>query len=552
MSKPRTIRRSRAIAIGVATAAVVLSLGVLAARRPAGSQSVSASCSPGTNVETTKGPVCGTRSNDVTTYRGIPYAAPPVGRLRWKSPRQHKPWKKTLQATTEANKCPTPGVPPSSAPGTGTSEDCLYLTIQRPANAKPGERLPVMYEIHGGGFLGQAGIDNGENLVRRGRVEYVYVGYRLGILGFLAHKALGKHSGNYGIQDQQAGLKWVQQNISRFGGDPHNVTIFGASAGGASVCDQVASPTAAGLFQKGISVSGFYNYQHDTIWPKADCKSTYYTEEHAQAVGARFAKKVGCTDDHIAVCLRKTPVDKLVRNGGQFIDPAAGGTVGPIIDGSTLTMAPKRAFATGHVNHVKLIADVGQDEFNGGVYENHPDRPMVIATTAAGYRKLVREQFHSWAPKVIRHYPLTRYRSPYVAYRTVMADSASVCPLLKTADALSAHIPVWIDLNADTGIPAASKRPLGALHGGTSRLVHYPSSELAPGQRALQNQLLAEWINFARAGRPNSRSAPSWTRYRPGHRTVLSLRSAAASRLVFAHAIGIQHHCTFWNKVTHY
>lgn len=148
------------------------------------------------------------------------------------------------------------------------SEDCLYLKIVRPGHLSRGKSLPVMVEIHGGGFVGEALTDHGSNLVRRG-VIYVYPSYRLGILGFLAEKALGKHSGDYGLQDQQAALRWVKQNISAFGGDPDNITVFGESAGGASVCALATSPTARGLFEKGISLSGFYNYNTNNVWPRA-------------------------------------------------------------------------------------------------------------------------------------------------------------------------------------------------------------------------------------------------------------------------------------------
>jgi len=154
-----------------------------------------------------------------------------------------------------------------------------------------------MYEIHGGGFLGEAQTDNGANLVSTGPVIYVYVKYRLGILGFLADKALGPHSGDYGLQDQQAALRWVRQNIAAFGGNPHNVTIFGESAGGASVCDQVASPRARGLFRRGISISGFYNFNVNTIWWPADCKSKLLTEAQAQKLGAAFAAAVSGTSE---------------------------------------------------------------------------------------------------------------------------------------------------------------------------------------------------------------------------------------------------------------
>jgi para-nitrobenzyl esterase len=162
-----------------------------------------------------------------------------------------------------------------------------------------------MVEFHGGGFLGEFRDDDGTNLIHSGPAIYVYVGYRLGILGFLADSALGAHSGDYGLMDQPAALRWVKDNIAGFGGDSHNVTIFGESAGGASVCDQVASPTANGLFERGISISGFYNFNVNTIWSQADCKSKLQTEAQAQRVGAKFAASVGCGNaSDIAACLR--------------------------------------------------------------------------------------------------------------------------------------------------------------------------------------------------------------------------------------------------------
>src|SRR6201996_3392706 len=396
------------------------------------------SCAAGTTVQTKAGPVCGLTANSITSYLDIPFAAAPVGNLRWQPPQPHAPWTTTLQATTAAPECPSPGFPPGQPPATGTSEDCLYLKVEIPVGTKPGEKLPVMYEVHGGGFLGTALTNDGDNLVKSGKVVYVFANYRLGILGFLADKALGAHSGDYGLQDQQAGLRWVQQNIASFGGNPGDVTVFGESAGGASTCDQVASPTAKGLFDKAISVSGFYNYQDNIVWSKADCKSAYFTEAQAQKAGAQFASKVGCgSATDVAACLRSVPEATLVEDGGQYTEPTAGGTIGPIVNGTTLTMSPAKAFATGYVNHVELISDVGGDEFNGGVYSNTAGLPVVVADTAAQYKQLVQEQFGGLAPAVARLYPLSRYQSPYDAYRTIMADSASGGPMLATTPALS-------------------------------------------------------------------------------------------------------------------
>ena len=514
-----------------------------------------ASCTAGTTVQTKDGPVCGLTASSITSYLDIPYAAPPVGALRWQPPQPHAPWTTVLQATTSAPECPSPGFPPGSPPAAGTSEDCLYLKVEVPAGAKPGEKLPVMYEIHGGGFLGTALTNDGDNLVHSGKVIYVFANYRLGILGFLADKALGPHSGDYGLQDQQAGLRWVQQNIASFGGNPGNVTVFGESAGGASTCDQVASPTAKGLFGKAISVSGFYNYQDNIVWSKADCKSTYFTEAQAQTAGAQFAKKVGCGNAaNVAACLRSVPEAKLVEAGGQFTEPTAGGTIGPIVNGTTLTMSPAKAFATGHVNHVTLISDVARDEFNGGVYANTPGLPVVVADTAAQYQQLVHEQFGRLAPAVERLYPLSQYQSPFTAYRTIMADSASVCPMLQTNQELSRYIPVYVDINTDADNPAGENLtlPLGAQHSETNGLVHFPTSKLDPNQAALQNQLLAEWTYFARTGNPSAPQTPAWALYGAGQHPVMLLQPADTSETTPAAFIAVQHNCAFWDRATHY
>jgi para-nitrobenzyl esterase len=555
-SPPGTKRPLRTVAFIAAAAALVAGLTVAAVGgASATAHAASPSCTAATTVQTKDGPVCGLTADNITSYLDIPYAAPPVGDLRWKSPQPHAPWTTVLQATTAAPECPSPGFPPGSPPAAGTSEDCLYLKVEVPAGAKPGDNLPVMYEIHGGGFLGTALTNDGDNLVNSGKVVYVFANYRLGILGFLADKSLGSHSGDYGLQDQQAGLRWVKQNIASFGGNPGDVTVFGESAGGASTCDQVASPTARGLFQRAISVSGFYNYQNDIVWSKADCKSTYYTEAQAQKVGAQFAAKVGCGNvPNVAACLRSVPAATLVEDGGQYTEPTAGGTIGPIVNGTTLTMSPAKAFATGHVNHVELISDVGRDEFNGGVYTNTPGLPVVVADTAAQYRQLVQEQFGRLAPAVERLYPLSQYQSPYTAYRTIMADSASVCPMLQTNQELSRYIPVYVDIDTDADNPAGENLtlPLGAQHSGTNGLVHFPPAQLDANQAALQNQLLAEWTYFARTGNPSAPHTPAWAPYSARQQPVMLLQPADTSTVTPEAFIAAQHNCGFWNQVTHY
>ena len=522
------------------------------------------SCTSGTLVQTRSGPVCGVTANGQTSYLDIPYAAPPVGRLRWRPPQPVHPWTSTYPATQRGAACPTPGYPPGSPPQAGTSEDCLNLEVEKPANVGPGQRLPVMFEIHGGGFLGEALTDNGSNFVRTGPVIYVYIRYRLGILGFLADKAFGPHSGDYGLQDQQAALRWVKRNIARFGGDADNVTIFGESAGGASVCDQVASPTAKGLFQQGISISGFYNFNVNTIWWPADCKSKLKTEAQAQKMGAQFAAKVGCGNAaNVAACLRAVPVNTLLEKGGQILEPFAGGAIGPIVNGTTLPMSAAQAFKTGHVNKVKLMIGVGRDEFNGGIYTNSPGH-TVVANTPAQYRQLVRQQFGSRAPSVMRLYPLQRFPAPapFIAYRTIMADAFSVCPALVSDARVSKYIPVYAYQDDDSDspppvgqslgagqTPTPETQPLGAFHSAINHLAHDPPAYLDANQAALQNQVLAEWTGFARTGNPTVPYTPRWTRYDTRGRPVMSLVPAGDSALTPTSAISNQHNCGFWDAV---
>ncbi len=552
---PRAVMSTAVVAV-TAGLAVALATAASATPRAAAASAGPAACTPGTLVHIKDGPVCGVTAHHQTSYLDIPYAAPPLGRLRWRPPQPVHPWTSVYRATRRGPGCVSPGFPAGSPPPAGSSENCLFLEVQEPAGVRPGQHLPVMFEIHGGGFLGEYRDDNGANLVSSGPAIYVYAGYRLGIFGFLADKALGPHSGDYGLQDQQAALRWVQRNIARFGGDPHNVTIFGESAGGASVCDQVASPTAKGLFQRGISISGFYNFKVNTIWWPADCKSKLQTEAQAQREGAKFAAAVGCgTAASVAACLRAVPADTLAEKGGQFLAPFAGGAIGPIVNGTTLPMSAGEAFKTGHVNKVGLMIGVGRDEFNGGIYTNFPGH-TVVANTAAQYRQLVRQQFGSLAPTVMRLYPLQRYPSPapFIAYRTIMADAFSVCPALASDSQLARYIPVYAYEDDDADSPPSptntpETQPLGAYHSAINRLVHDSPAALDANQKALQDQVLAQWTGFTRTGQPTVSNTPLWTRFSPRHQVVMSLMPGGDSTLVPASAIMMEHNCAFWDAV---
>lgn len=497
--------------------------------------------------------MCGVTANRVTSYLGIPYAAPPVGRLRWEPPRPPAPWTSVFEATQAGNICPGPSV--TGGPVTG-SEDCLNLNVQVPAGAHH-RRLPVMVEIHGGGFLDPIGPSDGSHLVSAGRVVYVAMNYRLGILGFMANRALGPHSGDYGLEDQQASLRWVQRTIAAFGGNPHNVTILGQSAGGASVCAQVASPTARGLFERGIPESGFYNAAvgPNRVWEPADCKSQIPTQRQAERAGAIFARKVGCRSADL-ICLRAVPVDKLIAAGGKVDNPRAGGTsatIAPTINGTTVPMSPAKAFRTGHVNKVSLMNGVDRDEINGGASLTAP-----IANTAAEFRRQVRKQYTSVASKVFKLYPLRRFASPFIAYRTIVADSDSVCPALSADRALSRHIPVYAWQNDDADMPLAyypqfliQTKPYGAYHiAADPFLFPRASITLSPDQAVLAEQFTAGAVGYAHIGNPTAPRTPLWTRFTRRSQNVMTLVPAGDSALSAAATIDQEHHCAFWNAVT--
>lgn len=552
--RPGTGRMMLSCGLSVVTLAVFVTAaasGVIplarAASRPA--------CTPGTVLLTADGPVCGVTAHGVTSYLGIRYAQPPVGSLRWRPPQPVVRWTTTFHATRPGHICPGPS---QTGGGVQGSEDCLNLDVQVPSHARRGAKLPVVVQIHGGGFLDPIGPPDGSHLVLGGHVIYVAMNYRLGILGFMVDKALGRHSGDYGLEDQQAALRWVKRNIAGFGGDPHNVTIMGDSAGGASVCSQIASPTARGLFERGIPESGFYNAAvgRQQVWEAADCKSQIPTRAQAEAAGARFARKVGCAPRDVA-CLRAVPAAELVEAGGKVNDPTVNGasaTIAPTINGTTLAMSPSRAFETGHLNHVGVMDGVDRDEFNGFGSVQSP-----AAHTAAQFKRLIRRQYGALARRVLRHYPLIRFPSAFVAYRTVVADSDSVCPALVADRRLSRYVPVFAFQNDDGDMPPQSypsylldpSEPNGAYHiAAQTFLFPVIPVTLSADQMTLATEYTNQVIGYARRGNPTAPHTPLWTTFTKRRRMVMTLAPAGDSALTPESTITLQHHCSFWDRVT--
>src|SRR5690606_32895198 len=340
---------------------------------------------PNGQVEVEGGIIQGTVTEDLTIYKGIPFAAPPVGDLRWKSPQPVVAWEGVLQ-TREYAPAPMQGGNPAS----GKSEDCLYLNVWTPAKS-PDEKLPVLVWIYGGGFsFGSTSdpVHNGEHLARKG-VVLVSVAYRVGQLGFLAHPELSAEnpnhvSGNYGLLDQIAGLQWIQKNIAAFGGDPNKVTILGESAGGISVSMLCTSPLAKGLFHGAISQSGgSFGPTRKITYPGENMK----TLADAEADGVDYAEKLGVKS--IAE-LRAIPADKLLLGMGM-----GGGW--PITDGYVLPDNQIRMYEAGNFNDTPVLVRYNSDEGASFTRTRNP----------AEFIQSVKERYGKYADSLLAAYPVT-------------------------------------------------------------------------------------------------------------------------------------------------
>jgi para-nitrobenzyl esterase len=546
--------------LGLALVAVGVIVTVIAATS-AGPSARNASaqvpaCAPGTGVQTAAGPVCGaTAANGVEEWLGIPYAEPPVGTLRWASPQPHTPWTTTLEATQFANECPQPAVKsgPSAA---GSSEDCLYLNVFAPAGG--GTNLPVMFHIHPGGLFKGSGNGDYSLMAATGHEVIVSINYRLGIFGFLANSAFGRNAGDYGLQDQQFAMRWVQHNIAAFGGNPHHVTIFGESGGASSVCDQIASPTARGLFEGAIDDSGEYNTllggpgvrpggSYD-LEPQ-DCKSSVPSQQQADSIGASFASSVGCAGGSatVAACLRALPTDTVLEASdtpGDGYQYGGQGTVGPTINGTTLTNTLRQALKTGDVNRVPVMIGTERDEDLVGE-----------PTTPADYVQIVQSQYGRYASRVLALYPLSRFETPFIAWRTLAADSDTVCPAIVTDEDLARWMPVYGFLMNDNDLPpyqATGTRdtPAGAAHDNPWNSYETPqATPLDADQQVMQDEELARMTAFARTGNPTAQGFAFWPEFnRSGDE--MELEPAGDSEVVSISQISADHNCRFWDSIS--
>ena len=469
----------------------------------------------------------------IDEFLGIPYAAPPVGALRWRPPHPAAPWIGIRDATKFAPHCPQSASPFGQA---STSENCLYLNVfTPPGSGRAGHRLPVMVWIHGGALVtGESDDYDPAKLVSNGAIV-VTINYRLGALGFLAHPALASHpggpSGNYGLMDQQAALRWVQRNIRNFGGNPRNVTIFGESAGGLSVLSQLASPGAHGLFAKAIVESGSYDL---TQAPLAT----------AEAAGEAFAASAGCASQ-TAACLRSLPVATILAN-----QDASGYT--PDIDGQVLTQSIGTALSSGQFNRVPVINGTNHDEWRLFVALSELEGAPV---TTANYQAMIASTLGVSAPiaaAVAAQYPLSAYPSPSVALGAVGTDAIFACPALTIDQSLSKYVPTFAyefnDENAPELFLPPVSFPYGAAHASEIQyLFDLPDatfpSPLSAQQEQLATTMKQYWTNFAATGSPSSATEPLWPQFSSSSQQMISLiPPQPQAETDFA----AEHNCAFW------
>lgn len=497
-------------------------------------------------VRTDLGVVRGILEHGVREYRGIPFALPPTGERRFRAPEPAIAWEGTLDATTHRGICPQP--PRYGLGLTSEDEDCLYLNVAVPAAPARNHRArPVLVWIHGGVFVGgTASIYPLAHLARRGDLVVVSINYRLGALGFMAHPGFdAADNGAFGLEDQRLALRWVKRNIAAFGGDPHNVTIAGESAGGASVGFHLIAPEqTTGLFQKAIIQSAGFTARLKTV-------------EEAAKTGLSVAEAVGCSDPATAAdCLRKVPVDQLLA-AQVAANKASLLAFVPAVGTKALPEPGSDALAAGRFVRVPLLNGGNEQEMR--LFVGY-DVAAGARITAANYPALIISTYGQAAPRVLDLYPLSNYSSPPAAAGSVFSDYLQSIPIghcyfLKAATLAARRVPVFEYEFADAAAPPVEPNPgfeMGAVHSAELPYLfpHFSNNaaldgpDLAPKSQRLADQIVDLWSSFAHGGQPRASGLPRWPVYRGG-RTVLRLAPGHSALFDAARA----HHCAEWQQL---
>ncbi len=450
-------------------------------------------------VKVEQGLLEGKVEDGLTIYRGIPFAAPPVGDLRWRAPQPPAKWQGVRQADKYAPYCMQSHVGPTYSRSTA-SEDCLYLNIWTPAKS-PNDKIPVLVWIHGGGFSAGANMEplfDGDVLAKKG-VVLVNITYRLGILGFLAHPELSKEtsnhvSGNYGLLDQIAALKWIKKNIATFGGDPNKITIFGESAGGISVSMLSASPLAKGLFEGAISDSGgSFGSVRASGGPGENMRPLKSAEQN----GLTFQNTAGAGS---LAELRKMPAEKILA--------ATRGMAWPNVDGYVIPSDQVSIYDAGKFNDTPILVGYNSDE---GLSFSRFDSPQ-------SYLDATKKRYGPFADKLLQAYPAGDKGHPKSA-RDLARDTA-----------FGWHTWTWARKQSSLGkgkaylyyfdqhperTPGSPDADRGSAHGEDlpyvfGHLTAFPNAHPTEADRRASEMMSSYWTNFAKYGNPNGEGLPEW------------------------------------------
>ncbi|MFB6718977.1 carboxylesterase/lipase family protein [Kribbella sp. NPDC056345] len=476
-------------------------------------------------VRTGQGAVRGIDQGEYREFNGIPYAAPPVGALRWRSPQPAAAWTGVRAASAFGPRC-------------AQAEDCLFLNVTTPTAGGP--RKPVMVWLHGGGFVeGSGGEYDPHRLAVRGGAVVVTINYRLGIFGNFGYPGL-EGSGAFGLADQQAALRWVRHNAAAFGGDAGNVTLFGQSAGGQSICAQLAAPAAAGLFHRAIIQSSLCTSRipANALAPGLPTVSPWEALGSVAARGKAVAATLGCST---VDCLRLKCAKDLMPVFGHFAGLSYGST--------TLPENPATVLAEGRAHDVPMLSGTTRDEMTylQGMID-HATQPL----TPRQYLDYLAEAFGADADRVADRYPLRKSVPPSRTWAAVTTDSVFSCPTLKRNQAFARRSPTYAYEFADRTAPPTLPPvgyPYGAYHSADALYLFefrdgVTGPALTSAQRRLADSMMSYWSTFARTGSPNMPGLPRWQQLRPTDVAVQSL-----ARTIHRTNVSRAHNCDFWSTV---